>query len=193
MNTISKLSVLLLLLVMAACSPGYTVYSDGDRRVNLRNFSTYQIVDATGKPQDPILDNQFNRERVENAIHHQLALRNFKQDDENPELKIMFYSERRDRQETQYGNNMGWGWGFPRSNAYVRSYVESTLIIDVIDASTNKLVWQGWASSEMSRNMKNPEKVIAEKVKEIFNKFPVKPSGYSGDQLYSAPVAGQKN
>jgi hypothetical protein len=191
MKSIAKLSVLLLVLFLTACSPGFVVHSDGDRRVNLRNYSTYQIVEATGKPQDPILDNQFNRERVENAIHHQLSNRNFEAVAENPELKVMFYSDRRDRQETQYTNSTSpWGWGFPRGNTYTRSYTENTLIIDVVDAKTNKLVWQGWAAGEMERSMKNPEKVIAEKVRGIFNEFPVRPTGQTGDQLYGAPVAG---
>lgn len=53
-----------------------------------------------------------------------------------------------------------------------RSIREGTVTISMIDASTNKMVWQGWTTDEVnSRNLTSRE--IQNSVKSIFRKFDI--------------------
>ena len=59
--------------------------------------------------------------------------------------------------------------GYDRDQYQVR---EGTVTITMIDARTDKTVWQGWTTDEVdSRNMSDKE--IASAVKSIFRKFDV--------------------
>jgi len=86
---------------------------------------------------------------------------------------VKFYVRVKDKQQTQYNNN--WGFYYPRTNSYTKSYEESTLIVELVDAAENKLVWQGWAIGEKEYNSKNIEQKTWNKVSYIFRTFPVKP------------------
>ena len=59
----------------------------------------------------------------------------------------------------------------------MREYREGTLILDVVDASSNKLAWRGTAQAELSEksDAKKSQKLINEAVDEMLEKFPPKP------------------
>jgi hypothetical protein len=78
-----------------------------------------------------------------------------------------------------YNNNFGYGWGW--SPWYYGSYYGSTvsrstegsLYIDLIDAKTNELVWQGIGSANLiTDDMERKEARIKEIVKEILAQYP---------------------
>ena len=48
-------------------------------------------------------------------------------------------------------------------------YTESTLIVDVIDARTNQLVWRGYDSDTL--NMKDPDKTLNKAVDSVLARF----------------------
>ena len=56
----------------------------------------------------------------------------------------------------------------------VREYLEATLVLDIIDAQTNRIIWRGWATDKLDRDPK-PEAVAAyvqAAVGKILEKFP---------------------
>ncbi|HYG41180.1 MAG TPA: DUF4136 domain-containing protein [Cytophagales bacterium] len=167
--------VLILFVLLSSCGRGFVANSDFDRSVNLRNYQTFKISEEyPNRPDiDPILNNEFNRKRIANAITAQLKGRNYVESNQNPDLLVKFYVRVKDKQQTQYNNN--WGFYYPRTNSYTKSYEESTLIVELVDAAENKLVWQGWAIGEKEYNSKNIEQKTWNKVSYIFRTFPVKP------------------
>jgi len=79
-----------------------------------------------------------------------------------------------------YNNNFGWGWGWNPwwyggywGNTVSRS-TEGQLYIDLIDAKTNELVWQGVGSARLytGSNLDKKEERIREIVREILAKYP---------------------
>jgi hypothetical protein len=74
----------------------------------------------------------------------------------------------------------GWGWGWsPWVSSYsvttLQPFFEGTLVIDVVDANRNKLVFQGTSTQAVSsRPKKNTEK-LAKAVNRIMAKFPPQP------------------
>ena len=79
-----------------------------------------------------------------------------------------------------YNNNFGYGWGWHPwyyggyYGSSVSSTTEGSLYIDIIDAKTNELVWQGVGSANLitSGNIEKKEKRIREIVREIIAKYP---------------------
>jgi hypothetical protein len=43
-----------------------------------------------------------------------------------------------------WGGNWLWGWGRGYGDLWAYPYLESTLIVDIVDAETNRLVWRGF-------------------------------------------------
>jgi len=61
-------------------------------------------------------------------------------------------------------------WGWPRGyDAWAVPYTESTVIVDVIDAHTNQLVWRGYDTGTLNRN--NPEKTLSKAVDNTLGRF----------------------
>jgi hypothetical protein len=69
----------------------------------------------------------------------------------------------------------GWGWwGFAGTETYVDQYEQGTLILDVIDAGSNKLIWRGSAAARVVDD-KTPEertRRVNEAVEKILERFP---------------------
>ena len=74
-----------------------------------------------------------------------------------------------------YPSARRWGYHHPHttsySNMYVDEYEEGTLIIEIYDAKTKKIVWIGWTTGR--RDPKGPDPVlIAERVRGVIAAFP---------------------
>jgi hypothetical protein len=65
----------------------------------------------------------------------------------------------------------GFG-GYNTTNYNIDHYKDGSLIIDIIDASTEKLVWQGTGNKEIDGPVKDPDKRIPEAVGMIMANFP---------------------
>jgi hypothetical protein len=175
-------------LILSSCSPGFVANSDYDRSINFKNYQTFKVSEENAmRPNvDPILNNEFNRKRIKNAISAQMKARGYVEADANPDLEVRFFTSVKDKQETQYSNN--YGYYYPRTNSYTRSYEESTLVIDVVDAREKKLAWQGWIKGEKDYNSRNVEQKTWERVNNVFRNYPVKPKQNVDD----APISMNK-
>ena len=92
-----------------------------------------------------------------------------------PDLRIHYHaniSERIDidRLDRDRGYCTGEGCTPP-----VVNYEAGTLVIDVIDARTNKLIWRGWAQNTVKGMLENQDTMarqIDEAVTRMFTRFP---------------------
>ena len=83
-----------------------------------------------------------------------------------------------------YYDSFGGGWGYGgwygggmgSSTTMVSTYIQGTLIIDLFDVSTKKLMWRGIATDTISDNpAKNAEKIQNATKKMFEKKFPPAP------------------
>jgi len=69
-----------------------------------------------------------------------------------------------------------WGGGMgtvSASTTYnVENYKDGSLIIDVVEAATKKLIWQGTGNSEIDKPLKDPDKQIPAAITKIMASFP---------------------
>ncbi len=153
MRRLSNLVGVLALIWLAGCTPAVMVNHDYDRSVNFRKYSTYRIEPARADEKDPVLNSQLNQQRIEEALKAELKSRGYTNTDQNPELVVRYFTDVQNVQETQGGNNMGyWGWWGRPNNTYTRNYRQARLIVNMVDAASNKLVWQGWAEGEENKS-----------------------------------------
>jgi hypothetical protein len=74
-----------------------------------------------------------------------------------------------------YGAGWGWGMGYGTTTYSEYDYMVGTLLCDVFDSKTKKLVWQGVVSGEIDENPRNREQNIPRVVKELMKRYPVAP------------------
>lgn len=163
----------LLLFVFASCST-VRVASDYDTNANFSGYNTY----AFFKPGiDKAEVSDLDKKRILRAIDEELANKSL-QKSESPDIIISFFTkaeERIDVYQNHYGwgGHWGWGWGHPWYGNSVSKTTEGTLYIDIIDAKSNELVWQGVGTAPLIKeNMEKKEERIRLIVAEILKKYP---------------------
>jgi hypothetical protein len=164
------------LILFSSCGPTLTVTSDYDHTANFSQFHTYKIVQLEQQYQAL---SQFNQTRVINAINAQMLAKGFTQS-ENPDLLVNITSIMKNQQEivaNSYGYGGGyrpyaWGGGNMSTTVNVQNYTAGSLIIEVANASTKKLLWEGIGNQDIDQPSSNPEQAINTAVQKIMASFP---------------------
>jgi hypothetical protein len=184
MKKLSNIVAVVALVWLAGCAPALQTNFDHDRSVNFRKYSTYKVEPVKGDDKDPVLNSELNQERVKNAVVDQMKARGYTYSEENPQLVIRYFTDVQNRQETQSNNTYGyWGWWGRPSNTYTRNYREARLVINMVDAATDRLVWQGWAEGEENNNRREDrDAAIRLTVSRILEQYPHRASqGYNDE------------
>jgi hypothetical protein len=169
------------LAVFLALSPAVAqVSTDYDRGVDFSAFKTWAWMEGT-----PALD-PFAQQRIEEAIESKLAEKGLvKAQSGQADLFVVTHvsvstEKQVDVSHMGYGGYYGWrGWGGTWGSTYVnvREIPVGTLVVDLVDAEKNELVWRGMASDTISDKPKKREKRIRRAVSKMFHRFPPKPKG----------------
>jgi len=153
---------------LAACSTLRTS-ADYDRSTDFSRYRTFALKDV--KVKDDILSR-----RVEKTLETQLEARGLSESDA-PDLWIV--PRVRLDHETQidtFGSGGGWRWhAWPGwSVSTVEKIPVGTLVVDVVDARRDELVWRGTATDRLSPDATPAErdKAMDEAVAKLFRSFP---------------------
>jgi hypothetical protein len=173
--TFSKKYVLMLMmasLLIVSCSP-YKITSDYDQNTSFSQYKTFAL------KVDDLKLNDIDQSRVINEITKQMNAKGFQQS-ENPDFLINLKASHKRIQDIQqsypyyggFGWGGPWGWGFGMNRTWAYEYNQGTLIFDMIDAKTNKLVWQGIGAGINVDSPKSKQKQIPEIIAEILKNYP---------------------
>jgi len=173
-----KVTAFLLGLTLIAGSPAFAAtHSDFTKSFPLRTLKTFEFKDQRRISRDPLANNQIWANDVRDAVRKDLADHGFiEAANGRPDFYVAFYvglRERYDVNAIDYGmpvlHRRGW-WGWPRAyDVWAVPYTQSTLIVDVIDARTNKLVWRGYDTDTL--NTDKPEKTLDSAVNHVVSRF----------------------
>jgi hypothetical protein len=143
-STIRLAGLLTLVLAFAGCA-STNVSSYVARGVDLRAHRTYNWAPAEARPTgDPRLDNnRFFEERVQTAIEKELASRGFEKT-ASPHVLVRYHAGM-----TQKVYVSGAGFSGECEECLPEVYDEGTLLVDLFDADTNRLLWRGWAKGSI--------------------------------------------
>lgn len=170
-----RISTLLLSIVLIQCS-SIRVFYDHDSSIDFNQYKKYAFF-KPGIEEVEISD--LDKRRILSAIDDQLSQKGF-QLSEDPDLLINIAVKATDR-VTISNNNFGWGWGWGWGwNPWawggnfnqVSTTTRGELFIDIIDAKTKLLVWQGKGYGGITEYSKNREEKIQLFVEEILKNFP---------------------
>lgn len=158
-------------LGLASCSP-FNVRSDYADTANFASYKTYKL------RIDDLKLNDIDKDRVLNELSRQLQSKGL-QSGENPDLIVNVKANH--KKITDITNNSpygmyGWGgpfgWGVGMNRTWTSNYNEGAIIVDLVDARTNKLVWQGIGSGISVDRPKAKQKQIPEIMAEIMKNYP---------------------
>lgn len=179
MKYANKILLLIASIWLWGCASSYMVNSDYDREVNFRKYTSYKIVPLKDSGRvDPILNSSLNQKRINKAIDIEMQARGYEAKETGADVLISYVTDVKDKQSTQ-NYNSGWGyygWWGP-NNTQTRTYEQSRLIINMIDANTKQLVWQGWSTGELKNAAKDREASVREEVYRIMQKYPHRAGG----------------
>jgi Domain of unknown function (DUF4136) len=176
----------MLVLVLSACSPRFKVGSDFDPKVDFTQYQTFRKDQRNlfTRRSNPILNSEITKKRIDYSIAQELIKKGYTEQAEGEaDLIFNFQTQTRQKQEvSQVNNNFPNTWGywyrypFPNQpmQTNVRDYEEMTLIIDITDAKSGQMVWQGWIVGELKYTEADWNKQIEQTVKQALSKFPGK-------------------
>ncbi|MCP3097564.1 DUF4136 domain-containing protein [Myxococcus sp. K15C18031901] len=190
MRLLPRLAPPLLALLFAACSSinVNTNYDPGAVQ-QLDSYKTYAwMPQPTGS--DKRVYNPIVGAQVEKATDQYLQSRGYQRVDpgSNPNFLIGWHGAINEKLEADTVNSY---YGYPYDpvwdpfflgpgpvvpETYVRQYEEGTLLLDIVDASSQKLVWRGTAKSELKENAdaESQQKRIYKAVSKMLKDFPPK-------------------
>ena len=140
------------ILTLTACAT-LRVSSHVERGHDFTRYRTFDWGSADALPAgDPRLDNdRFFEDHLEGAIEKQMAARGYARAAVGtvPDVRIHYHAvvaRHLDVDEADRRSGFCTGDGCLPG---IVDYEQGTLIVDVIDASTNRLVWRGWAQGSV--------------------------------------------
>ena len=169
-----------ILLFSATVAPADKVTSDYDHTVNFGKFKTFMWI------HEPEISIPFMADRVMKSVNQQLAQRGFRQVREGADLAVAanLATEEKHTWETYYDGSWDWGWGGGWATTTEKTYEVGTLTVDMFDAQTKKLVWQGVVTDRLHSDPRKNTKDSAKSIEKLFEKFPY---GYRQSILWKFP------
>jgi hypothetical protein len=169
-----------IIVCMYACSPALKVTSDYDKSVNFQPYKTFTL-DTIKISQ---LVSQLNQNRIINSVKSEMTKKGFTESS-TPDMLVHVTAIVKNEQSTSsttdfYGYGGGfrpylWGGGMGATGytTYnVQDYKDGSLIIDIVDAKSHNLIWEGIGNEEIDKPSKDPDAAIAAAVASILAKYP---------------------
>jgi hypothetical protein len=157
---------------LMACST-VTVSTDYDPAANFSQYKTFTIMPLTQFEKIPL-----TADRIKAAITQALQAKGLQPTSDTADLQIQVFAKlSQETQMTSTGGYGGWGyrgWGGGMSPTTVQNINVGTLVVDLVDAKTDKPVWRGMASDTMDQSSTGQQKQekLNYAMNQLFAKFP---------------------
>ena len=171
------LSILFILAAVAASA--MDIYVDFDRSGRFSWYKSYAYVET----EETSLQGHHDlmHSRIKNAIEHYLSQGRMSENQDDPDLYVTYHaasSQAMKADPVSFGVGFGGGWardpywgGVGVSTANTSTYEQGTLIIDIWEAETKKLVWRGVAVDVFSDNSDKADKKINKAIEKMIKKW----------------------
>jgi hypothetical protein len=171
--------VLVSLALACAVSPCFAVKArvDFDHGRDFSHYKTYRWVQLP----DAELPDQLMQARIARFVEEALSARGLRRVETGGDLLVGYETKVREEQQFYtftdgFGTGGGWcwggGWGSSFSTTTVQTIPIGTLVIQILDARQNRLVFRGASTTTISSKPERNTKKFQKGVNEIFEKFP---------------------
>lgn len=188
MKTIYKISSLFLFVAIITSCSSVRITTDYDKTIDFTQFKTYEYYGWAAES-DKIL-NQLEKERIEHAFGEELKKRGLTYVESDGDLVIALHIMTQEKTQYNatttgmgyggyYGYGPGWGWGpgygvgMTTTTVNEYNYTVGTLVIDMYDASNERLIFESIATGTVDDNPQTREKNIPKTVAKIMAPYPV--------------------
>lgn len=157
------------------------VTSDYDRSANFTQYKTFMIDSL----KTSAAVSQLNQNRLINAVRTSLIQKGLAENQTDPDLLVSIATILKNKQSVSsntdfygYGGAYrpwvwGGGMGVTGYTTYnVQDYTDGSLIINIADAKTKNLIWEGIGNKEIDSPLKDPDTQIPAAVTSIMKNFP---------------------
>jgi hypothetical protein len=185
----------LLLLIFGLMGCAVSSHIEVARGVNFSNYKSFGWNTANGITMSSRANNDIVDDNIKNDISSELEKKGWMETDQNPDVLLDYnvMVEKKVRQQTEpvysypytqyYYNPWRRRGGYFYPPSYLQSYHtynvpfnEATLTVNMVDAKSNKLIWQGSSQQEVNNKNVTSEEAQAG-VKSIFKKLDFPGSG----------------
>lgn len=167
-----KLIIIFFIVLLSSCSSIKVIY-DFDSTINFNNYSTF----AFSKQEMEKLDiSDIDKKRILGSIEKSLVSKGYNFSS-SPDLIVNISTKsREDIYINQSYDRFGFGWyGYPYDQTYrPSSRIIGLLYIDLIDANTGNLIWQGNGSGSLYSNKYSRDELVSNFVIKVLESFPNK-------------------
>ncbi len=189
-----KLILPFIFLFLVSCST-LDVTNNWDKEVDFKKFKTYSLY-PWDKQNDEII-NEYDKQTIINSIKSEMERRGYEYVEKDGELIVSAFVILENKTSYQaytnhYGGYAGYGggWGYygsPWAYGYgwgpgyyggsttitKVDYLQGTLIIDIFELASKKLIWQGIGSGEVNENPATRDKRLPKRISHIFRRYPI--------------------
>jgi len=157
-------------IAVGVCVLLANVKTDYDHNANFSQYKTYSWEKVQSA--DPLWV-----DRIKGAVNSALAAKGLTQVESGGNIAIVAIEMTQNQQTLNtfyngFGGGWRWGGGFGDATTTTENYKVGTLVVDLFDANTKKLIWRGSASDTLSdksdKNIKNLDKGV----QKMFEHFP---------------------
>src|SRR5713101_7116989 len=151
------------------------VKTDYDHNANFGQYKTYSWEKVQTK--DPLLV-----DRIKSAVNNALTAKGWTEVPSGGDVEVFAIETTRNQQTLDtfyngFGGGRRWGFGgFGDATTTVETYKVGTLVVDLFDAKTEKLIWRSSSSDTLSDKADKNTKNLDKGVKKMFQHFPPAPS-----------------
>lgn len=166
------MSMIVLTISLATITFAQETRTDYDRNATFSQYKTFSFEKIQTR-------NQLLVDRIASAVSAALTAKGLTQVSSGGDISIVAIEMTKDQQTLNtfydnYGGGWRWGGGFGEATTTTDTYRVGTLVVDLFDAKTKRLVWRGLESNALSdksaKNIKNLDKGV----EKLFKDFPPK-------------------
>ena len=183
--------VVIAALILSGC--GVQSYVEKDPAVDLNDYKTYAwLNDKESKRKDGKAYKDFQESYLVDIVSKELEKNGWRPAKSNPDVlidyDIMVENAVREQTQSVYSrpqvryfynpytrrvNSVYYPSQYLGEDSYTVPYRSGTITINIVDTRNNKLVWQGWAETDVTNNQKIQKDEMNKIVRSIFKKFDV--------------------
>ena len=159
-----------IVLLAATASFAQQVKTDFDRNTDFSQYKTYSWEKV--QTQDPLWV-----DRIKEAVNAALASKGWTQVPSGGNVAIVAVEMTRNQRTLNtfyngFGGGWRWGGGFGNATTTVDNYKVGTLVVDLFDANSKKVIWRGSSSDTLSSKSDKNIKALDKGVEKMFDQFP---------------------
>jgi hypothetical protein len=172
-------------MLLASCASSPKIFVNQDPNADFSKFKTYNYEPVLGTDERKGYRGIVSSNLVD-AMNREMQARGYTLA-ENPDLLINFYVHTEEKIQTTQSPSMGGYYGY-RGGYYgayggydttVTQYTQGTLNIDIINNSTDTLLWEGVTIGRITDKVReNVQGAVNKAVPEIMAKYPYYAAGF---------------